>query len=293
MTSSITQITGFAHLTDLPCWQLCHAGATVVVSSYGAHVLHYAAETQQPSLLWLSPAAVWQHRQPIRGGVPVCWPWFGKLNPALFATDPNLSQQAATLPNHGLVRTREWQVIDRQIRDDAVIIEFAIRVTDIPWTTQQVELRYQIRLDHQLTLSLRCDADIAQQAALHSYFTVADSRQTRVQPLPGQYYDKVTDSQQQSSSDSLHFHGEIDRVYPNTTTSLLLDAADQQCHISQRGHDASVLWNPAATKAAASTDIPDDDWTQFVCVESARLHATAAPLNLVQIIRSGTSPNPS
>jgi len=285
MTSSITHITGFGHFTDLPCWQLRHAGATVVVSSYGAHVLHYAPASQQSSLLWLSPTAVWQQQQPIRGGVPVCWPWFGKLNPALLPAAQASNISAQKLSNHGLVRTRHWQVVDQQISAEAVIIEFAIAVDDIPWTTETVELRYQLRLDQQLTLTLSCTADIAQQAALHSYFTVTDSRLSMVQPLPTQYYDKVTDSQQQSSSDSLQFHGEIDRVYPDTAASLQLTAGASKLQISQQGHDASVLWNPAPTKAAASTDIPANDWSHFVCVETARLQTSAAPLVLVQIIR--------
>ncbi|RVU37489.1 D-hexose-6-phosphate mutarotase [Rheinheimera riviphila] len=285
MTSSITEITGFGHLTDLPCWQLRHAGATVVVSSYGAHVLHYAAAEQQPAVLWLSPKAVWQNQQPIRGGVPICWPWFGKVDARLIADIPPATLATLKLPNHGLVRTRFWQITEQQITADAVMLELSISVNDLPWTSETVTLRYQIRLDHQLTLTLSCDTAIAQQAALHSYFTVADSRQTQVQPLPLEFYDKVSDSQQHSSSDVLHFVGEIDRVYPSTADSLMLVDSTTRVQISQQGHDASVLWNPAAAKAATSADIPADQWSDFVCVESAKLSVTAAPLALVQIIQ--------
>ncbi len=290
MTSSITEITGFGHLTDLPCWQLCHADATVIVSNYGAHVLHYAstgADQNESTHLWLSPKAVWQNQQPIRGGVPICWPWFGKVDPRLIAAIDPTTLATLTLPNHGLVRTRFWQKTDQQITADAVMIEFSISVSDIPWTTETVTLRYQVRLDHQLTLTLSCDDAIAQQAALHSYFTVADSRQAQVQPLPLNFYDKVSDSQLQSNNDRLQFHGEIDRVYPATATSLSLIDTNTTLQISQQGHDASVLWNPAAAKAATSADIPADQWSDFVCVESAKLAATVAPLKLVQIIQPG------
>lgn len=285
MTSSITEITGFGHLTDLPCWQLRHAGATVVVSSYGAHVLHYAADEQQPSVLWLSPKAVWQNQQPIRGGVPICWPWFGKVDARLIANIDPATLATLKLPNHGLVRTRFWQITEQQITADAVMIELNISVSDLPWTTETVTLRYQIRLAQQLTLTLSCDAAIAQQAALHSYFTVDDSRQAQVQPLPLEFYDKVSDSQLQSSSDILQFQGEIDRVYPKTATSLALSDNGNTVRILQQGHDASVLWNPAAAKAATSADIPADQWSDFVCVESAKLSVAAAPLALVQIIQ--------
>jgi glucose-6-phosphate 1-epimerase len=307
MHSSITELTGFSHLTDLPCWQLCHAGATVVVSNYGAHVLHYQAASQQPSdinnpppallqvddvsaltqspRLWLSPIAVWQQQQPIRGGVPICWPWFGKVDPNLLASLAPVTVAALKLPNHGLVRTRVWQMNDQRITADGVEIEFSIVVDDIPWTEQAVTLRYQVRLTHELSLTLMCDADISQQAALHSYFNVIDSRTSKVQPLPQHYYDKVSDSQQQSNDDTLVFCGEIDRVYKNTGPLLELNDGKNQTHLLQQGHDASVLWNPAAEKAATSADIPTKQWSQFVCVESARLTTRPAPLKLVQTIR--------
>ena len=294
MTSSITQITGFAHLTDLPCWQLTHGQATVVISTYGAHVLHYttdnhlrhqSADQAQKAQLWLSPKAVWREQQPIRGGVPICWPWFGKVNPALLADlDPEITS-TLKLPNHGLVRTRLWQKSAEAIDADGVSIEFCLEVTDIPWHPAPVLLRYLVRLDHQLTLTLSCDAAITQQGALHSYFAVSASTAVQVRSLPTQYYDKVTDAKCRENSDILHFQGEIDRVYPDTPEILTLSDQATELQILQQGHDASVLWNPGAAKAAASTDIPAEQWADFVCVEAARLTTKASPLKLVQIIR--------
>lgn len=322
MTASITQITGFAHLTDLPCWQLCYQGSTVVVSSYGAHVLHYSSAADQTqeaviawdgradstlqhnqpsnterskvqettknqistSHLWLSPTAVWQGQQPIRGGVPICWPWFGKMTADLMAKVPAELLASTKLPNHGLVRTRFWQKTSEQITDDAVIVEFSIEVNDIPWLHTAIVLRYQVRLDQELTLTLTSDTVIPQQAALHSYFTVSDSQAVAVSPLPLQYYDKVSDGQCQANQQTLHFDGEIDRVYPDTAALIHLKDGHRQLQISQQGHDASVLWNPAAEKAAASADIPAELWSAFVCVESARLNTKAAALHLVQKI---------
>lgn len=289
MTSSITPITGFGHLTDLPCWQLKWGQATVVVSRYGAHVLAYTTgHSPQPereaSRLWLSPTAVWQAQQPIRGGVPICWPWFGKINPALLANlDPKVVS-TLKLPNHGLVRTRHWQQSDALVSAEAVMLELSLEVSDIPWHPEPVLLKYQVHLADQLTLTLSCDAPMVQQAALHSYFAVTHSTKAWVQPLPQTYYDKVTDSQAQSLNQTLNFLGEIDRVYPDTAPILSLTDGTNTLNIQQQGHDASVLWNPAAEKAAASSDIPATQWSDFVCVESARLSPVAAPLHLVQII---------
>ncbi len=303
MQSTITELSGFRHLTDLPCWQLSHAGSTVVISSYGAHVLHYQTPSQpssdidhQPQALqlddsatpsahlWLSDTAFWRQQQPIRGGIPICWPWFGKIDAQLLSNVAPSARATRKLPNHGLVRTRLWQVTKQQITVDAVEIEFSLVVDDIPWSDEVVTLRYQVRLADQLSLTLICDAHIVQQGALHSYFAVTDSRQTKVHPLPRHFYDKVSDSQQQCLTDSLYFDGEIDRVYANPAATILLEDEQTTRHILQQGHDAAILWNPAAEKAVHSVDIPADQWSQFVCVESARLNLDSAPLRLVQII---------
>lgn len=286
MTTSITQIAGFSGLTDLPCWQLSYHGAVVIVSSYGAHVLHYQPAGQAPTLtaqvaqpiLWLSPLAQWQQQQPIRGGVPVCWPWFGKYPAHLFPS--NTAQ-----PNHGLVRCRFWQLQDQHCDEQQVWIKFTITVDDIPWSTQPVTLSYRIRLTNCLELTLECQQSLPQQGALHSYFTVSDSTATQACPLPAQWYNKVTDQQEQGDSGFLTFLGEIDRVYPNTAAQLQLQCRQEQLKIDQLGHDASILWNPAAAKSQSATDIPDDGWQDFVCVETASLHWQQAPLRLIQIIR--------
>ena len=82
--------------------------------------------------------------------MPICWPWFGKIDPRLTATiDPD-TLATLKLPNHGLVRTRFWQKTAQQITADAVMLELSISVSDIPWTRETLILRYQVRLDHQL-----------------------------------------------------------------------------------------------------------------------------------------------
>lgn len=277
--SAVTAITGFAHLTDLPCYQLRYLDATVVVSAYGAQVLSYQPKPEQ-ELLWLSPTASWQQQQPIRGGVPVCWPWFG---PA--AAQFNPQQQA--LPNHGLVRTRVWQLTRQHQTAQYSSLTLAINVNDLPQpNAPSVTLELTLILSSSgLTIQLRCDSTILQQAALHSYFAITDLNDTKVLGIGDDYYDKVKNNQRVTADPELSFNQEIDRVYNKPAAVLQLKTGNKTLAIAQHGYDSTIVWNPAAERCAAIIDAPDNGYQQFVCVETARLNlALNAPLALEQQI---------
>lgn len=278
-SNAITQLSGFAHLEDLPCFVLTCGQATAVISSYGAHLLSYKP-TAEVEVIYLSPEAAWQNNTPIRGGVPVCWPWFGpvaaEFNPA-----------AQKLPNHGVVRTELWQLVTQSVTESAVSIEFRIETKALPYSDAPSYLSLTLQLtETALTLTLNSDQGL-QQAALHSYFNVDSVHQVSVSPLSGDYLDKVQGGgrfvQPQAE---LKFTAEVDRVYLNTADELTLDQQSTAVQITQQGHDASVLWNPWAEKAAALKDLPDTGYLDYVCVETARLDlSNTAPLQLVQQIR--------
>ena len=283
--NSIQQLSGFGNLADLPCYQLNANGATVVVSAYGAHVLSYKNAAGR-ELLWLSQKAKWQHNNAIRGGVPICWPWFGKAA-------AEFGPEAANLPNHGLVRTAFWQMTQQHISAEAVSISFIIELARLPWhknsdkDSQPVRLNYQVILSDVLELQLSCDTPMMQQAALHSYFQVIQAEGAVVSPLPLQCFDKVSNSKLQRLEAQLQFQGEIDRVYPDTANTLTLFTTNSlapQLTIQQRGHDASVLWNPGHAKAGMMADMHMGAAGEFVCIESAKLTLEPQSLSLTQII---------
>jgi len=278
-SNAITQLSGFAHLEDLPCFVLTCGQATAVISSYGAHLLSYKP-TAEVEVIYLSPEAAWQNNTPIRGGVPVCWPWFGpvaaEFNPA-----------AQKLPNHGVVRTELWQLVTQSVTESAVSIEFHIETKALPYSDAPSYLSLTLQLtETALTLTLNSDQGL-QQAALHSYFNVDSVHQVSVSPLSGDYLDKVQGGGRfVQPQPELKFTAEVDRVYLNTADELTLDQQSTAVQITQKGHDASVLWNPWTEKAAALKDLPDTGYLDYVCVETARLDlSNTAPLQLVQQIR--------
>ena len=81
-----------------PVVEMTHAGARAVVSIQGGQVLSYVPTPGAQDVLWLSPVARIVPGKSIRGGIPVCWPWFG----------PHAADGA--LPAHGFVRTAMWSI---------------------------------------------------------------------------------------------------------------------------------------------------------------------------------------
>ncbi|MAD75866.1 MAG: D-hexose-6-phosphate mutarotase [Rheinheimera sp.] len=269
---SVSQHTGFAQLTDLPCLTLQCANATAVLSLYGGQVLSYQP-TAGNELLWLSAKAQWHNSTAIRGGVPVCWPWFGPVN-------PKLNPQQLPLHNHGLVRNRMWQLTHSKTTEDSVCVTLTITVDDIPaslWLSaseqQPVTLNLVVTLTSaNLSMQLVCNTPLYQQAALHSYFTVSNLQQTLVTGLSPDYFDKVANAQRQQQDGVVHFTAETDRIYYDTGSQLHLSDDKQLRCITQQGHDASVIWNPWQQKSRDLPDMADNGFTEFVCVESAWLN---------------------
>ncbi|MDX1676830.1 D-hexose-6-phosphate mutarotase [Arsukibacterium sp.] len=268
--------TGFAKLVDLPCLQLRFGRASAVISLYGGQVLSYQPQPGN-EILWLSDKAQWHNNTAIRGGVPVCWPWFG---PAV----PEINPDNLPLPNHGLVRNRLWQLTDSKLCDDKLSVTLGISVTDLPaalWpdgaVARPVNLSLSLTLNNQaLALQLSCDTALYQQAALHSYFRINQLSQTRVTGLSHCYFDKVRNAKQASPSSETSFNGETDRIYYATGKQLQLTDAESSVIIEQYHHDASVIWNPWQQKSRALPDMADQGFTEFVCVETARLNLKPA-----------------
>ncbi|MDP2713436.1 D-hexose-6-phosphate mutarotase [Rheinheimera sp.] len=278
LETAISKQTGFAHLTDLPCIKLQHGTASAVVSLYGAQVLSYQPEPGK-ELLWLSPKAQWHNQGAIRGGVPVCWPWFGPAGAAF-----NPAQDA--LPNHGLVRNRLWQLIQQHSGATAASLTLMTELDNLPYHSGSVKLQLCLTLTDSLSIALSCNSRMPQQAALHSYFALDNIASAAVRPLPDSYYDKVSDSMQQNGSKVVRITSETDRIYPDSAAQLRVDSDSSQLALTQTGHDATVVWNPWQDKSAAIADLTADSYRQFICVETARLSSAASTLALTQQIKA-------
>ena len=245
---------------DLPVAEIQTAQASARVALQGAHLLAWQPAGAAP-VIWLSQAAMFAPGQPVRGGVPVCWPWFGARE---------------GLPTHGFARTRLWQV--RAASTDAagqVVLRLGLQDdadTRALWDHAfDVELLLTIGATLSLTLISRNTGDqpFTLTDALHTYFCVADIQQTTVQGLDGcDYLDKVHNFARARQTGAVEFTGETDRIYVDTTADCVIEDRVQQraIRISKNGSSSTVVWNPWREKVFA--DMAAGEYQQMLCVET-------------------------
>lgn len=223
---------------------------------HGAHVSDYRPAGGDP-VLFMSAASHFADGQAIRGGVPICFPWFGPHK-----TDPQS-------PAHGLARLNAWTLDAITEKDDAVIVTLTHRIAPF-------NLRYECVFGPSLimTLDVTHDADKPQrfEVALHSYFAVADVRNASVTGLEEVgYFDKVAQAPNPSTDEPIRFTEETDRVYQDTTGVCVLHdpGLKRRIVVEKSGSQSTVVWNPWVGKAISLPDFGDDEWPSMCCIETA------------------------
>lgn len=265
-------------LGELTCWRVQLGKAQLLVAQQGAQILSFQ-QGEQPPLIWLSEQTAYQRGQSVRGGIPVCWPWFGNLqrNPQAVQAHHHAPDSA---PAHGGVRGLDWQLQGIDSQGDAVelLFSFDTRQHALADWPNAAELQLRIRLDERLHLSL-CSHNhgsqpLALSQALHSYFAVSDIRQVQVEGLHGcRYIETLEDWQQRSQEGALAFAGETDRIYLDVPPRLsLLDKGWQRrIHLQASQSRSAVLWNPWIDKARRLAHFADDAWQRMLCIETANV----------------------
>ncbi len=249
--------------------EVANAHATARLSLYGGQVLSYRPHGADVDLLFLSEQALYQPGKAIRGGVPVCWPWFGP--------DP----QGLGRPAHGLARTRQWA-----LRHSAVLSrgETLVEVglgdsaeTRGLWP-HAFDLTLAVTFGSTLELALTTrntgDAPFTLTQALHSYFALGDIAQSRVLGLDGcRYIDnaKGAGGVVKRQLGNVTVGGEVDRIYTGAppVLSIVDDALARRVTLRSEGSGTVVVWNPWEAIAAGMADLPDAAYRHFICVETA------------------------
>jgi glucose-6-phosphate 1-epimerase len=246
------------------------------VYDQGAHLAHYQSAGAAP-VLFLSARSRFTPGQPIRGGVPLVFPWF-----AARAGDP-------TAPTHGFARSREWRLEAAERRGDSGVT-LALRLEPDPETRRlwphDFVLRYRVGLGAALELALEVtnptDVALTFEAAFHTYLAVSDVRQVAVHGLEGASYLDKTDAmrRQTQGPEPIRFTEETDRVYLHTAATCRVDdpGAGRRLVVEKAGSATTVVWNPWDARARALADLGDDEWPRMLCIETANAAADAVTL---------------
>lgn len=235
----------------LPVFHIENELAEADVTPYGAHILSFIPRGEK-DLLWVSGKALYEEGKAIRGGIPVCWPWFGK----------------AGTPSHGLARIAFWNVDSiRCEADGSTTVAFRFGPVSGGLSATLV-----MNAGRALTVSLRTvnggTEDAALSEALHTYFRVSDIGGVRIlglkpEDLPCEWpglRDGV-----------MTFERETDLVCQCGNKVLVIDdpGMARKIRVTRFGSAGSVIWNPWIEKAAAMSDFGNDEYREMVCVEAA------------------------
>ncbi|REL26419.1 D-hexose-6-phosphate mutarotase [Thalassotalea euphylliae] len=243
-----------------------HQHCTARVSLYGGHVLAWQPKGEQ-EVFWLSKSPSYQAGKAIRGGVPLCWPWFG----GWLGTQP----EAAKAGNHGFARTVLWQLANHVIDDKSVTIELVWQGSQQhpvwPYHAKVTQkLKFGQTFEQQFIVENLASEAFEFTGALHSYFAVSSPAQVTAPALDNVLFDcKLTGNQQQREVLS-NLVGPLDRIYHSQAEMALIDTGfGRVIRIAPQNVKQWVLWNPGQAVAQGMADVHQGGEQEYVCLEAA------------------------
>lgn len=235
----------------------------------GAHVTSWFPCGHKP-VLWLSQCSNFDKGKPIRGGVPICFPWFG----------PNTKDPSA--PAHGIARLVEWRMASAESKEDGAIalrLEASIEPFSVSFN---VEFGTKLKMTLRTRLSTNATSRVTFEDALHTYFSVSDVRSIAIGGLEKTSYVDKTDQAalKPATNGPIRITSETDRVYVSTIADCVLidEGLGRTIRVAKTGSASTVVWNPWIEKSIRMADFGDDEWPQMVCIETANVAANCIEL---------------
>ncbi len=247
----------------IPALMIDTPHAHAAISLFGGQVLSYTPAGFD-DLLWVSPSTA-RPPKAIRGGIPICWPWFAKQG------------VAPESPQHGLVRATPWKIVRSTVHANTDI-ELALAPVDEAVHTMRVEQTIRIggELTQSLTTTNTTTGTFSLTDAFHTYFRVGDAERIGITGLAGlTYLDKPSDFAKKVQTEPFRLHAECDRIYLDAQGDYVLDdpVLARRVRMRSRGSRALVVWNPNAEKIKTFVDIPHHGWRTYFCLEVANAGA--------------------
>jgi glucose-6-phosphate 1-epimerase len=241
---------------------------------HGAHVTSWRPAGSE-EVLFLSTKSRWEEGRAIRGGIPICFPWFrGKIG------DPKA-------PAHGFVRTRSWQ-LGSIVEDSAgVTVSMFIESDEQTrrWWPAEFRLEYRSTFGSSLILELVCTntgaTSLRFEEALHTYNRVSDVENVRLQGLDGtSFLDNMEANKEKTQAGDIAIAAETDSAFINTQKAVdLLDARmGRRIRVEKANSNTTVVWNPWQEGAKTLGDLGENEWKQFLCVEASNVIAAGVTL---------------
>ncbi|WP_318451180.1 D-hexose-6-phosphate mutarotase [Photobacterium leiognathi] len=239
--------------------RVIHPLAEAGISLHGGHLIWFKPASEK-DIIWLSENAEFDTQKAIRGGIPVCWPWFGK----------------AGTPSHGFARTSQWTLQEHRENENGVIVSLQLEDNEEtralwPYKFNNV-LTFEIGTELKVSLtSTNTDSQPwSYGGALHTYFDIADINNIEITGMGSTYLDSTQQGKACEGGDVLTFTSETDRVYTQPEATITINDKNNERNIlvTNEGHNAAVIWNPWQELSISMGDMADNSFETMVCVES-------------------------
>lgn len=243
---------------QLPLIVINHPKVHAVIALQGAHLISWQPADEKP-VIWLSSETAFQEGKALRGGIPVCWPWFGP----------------AGQPAHGFARTLPWTLLAHDENEQGVILTFGLKHT--PQTLKlwphEFSLIARFRLSSHCEIELEAHGEFESTAALHSYFQVEDITGVSVSGLGQPFIDKVTDNAAGQQTTEQTYPDRVDRIFTAADDCNVITDRRGKRQLEVYHHHKSdvVTWNPGPELSCSMSDMANDGYKTMVCVETARI----------------------
>ncbi|PSV53433.1 D-hexose-6-phosphate mutarotase [Photobacterium sp. GB-1] len=239
--------------------RVIHPLAEAGISLHGGHLLWFKPQGEK-DIIWLSEKAIFDQSKAVRGGIPICWPWFG---------------QAGT-PSHGFARTSQWSLLEHRENENGVIVSLALEDNEETYAIWPHKFKNVLTFEigQELKVSLTSTNTDNQpwsySGALHTYFDIANINDIDITGMGPNYLDSTQQGKACEGGSTLTFNSETDRVYtqPEATITINDKNNNREILVTNEGHNAAVIWNPWQALSISMGDMADNSFETMVCVES-------------------------
>lgn len=260
---------------SLPKIEIAGAEASADIYLHGAQVTSWRPAGSD-EVIFVSEKSRWEEGKAIRGGIPVCFPWF------------RAKADDAKAPSHGFVRTKAWTLLSIEREGDSVVATLEIVSDDASrkWWPHEFRLVHRIAvgatLRLELTMSNTGSTALRFEEALHTYHKVGDAKQIHVAGLDGvTYLDNMDGNREKTQAGDVQLSRGTDNAYLNTGSAAEITdpVLRRRIRTEKQGSLTTVVWNPWAEGAKALADLGDDEWISMACVEASNILANAVALD--------------
>ncbi|HMP30766.1 MAG TPA: D-hexose-6-phosphate mutarotase [Saprospiraceae bacterium] len=231
--------------------------SNATISIYGGQILSWIPKKSN-EVLFLSEKALFDSKSAIRGGVPICWPWFGNKEGC---------------EAHGFARNQLWSLTN--ILEDGNFTDVQLTLNHSDHKYEGVFLTLKFRISESLEISLitlnNSSETLIFTQALHTYLYVSEITNVEIEGLSNvEFYNKLTDTFNVCSTEKLKIEGEIDQIFRTRGKQILIDNY-RKILIETKGSTDTVIWNPWINKSKSMKDLHEDDYLRFLCIEAANI----------------------